>query len=98
MLLSTLIVSLPAVVNVGALLCLLFFVYAYMGEPAAAALLPLRCCRCAAAAVSVGHSGTTVRCLVLSPAHSRLLTSPVYTPPPAQQACCCLATSCGRAT
>ena len=33
MLLTTLVVSLPAIFNVGSLLLLLFFVYAYMGEP-----------------------------------------------------------------
>lgn len=32
MLLSTLIISLPAIANVGALLALLFFLFAYMGE------------------------------------------------------------------
>lgn len=32
MLLSTLIISLPAIINVGALLFLLFFVFSYMGR------------------------------------------------------------------
>lgn len=50
-LLSTLIISLPAIVNVGALLVLLFFVFAVMGElPRQGSLCPLtqasawRCC------------------------------------------------------
>lgn len=34
MLMTTLIVSLPAIFNVGSLLLLLFFIYAYMGKAA----------------------------------------------------------------
>lgn len=92
MLLSTLIISLPAIVNVGALLCLLFFVFAYIGEGAGMDGFGLLGCSAKAVDFQVGWPGachvSPDALMIISPLLCSLPTHLCIQP--TTQACCSL--------